>query len=156
MDAIRSIGISICITAVLTALFMMLSPDSKLERTLKFAISLFFLAGLVSPFLDGEIKLDLKLDTMTRQTADTRIARAAAEQFSTLAQTRLEATLESLLRAEGIEVKKVRLQTTITPEGGISISRLEVYLSAGGMGQQKAAESLLLRETGILPEVWEI
>ena len=117
MEGIRMIGMSICVTAAATSLFSMLIPDAKLERVLKFAISLFFLISLAAPFASWKgdglgFSLEGLPDSSWRQAG---LESAVQSQFAGLAERRLSALMEEALLREGSGRKKFR-PPFISPE----------------------------------------
>lgn len=153
METIRMLGMTICITAVVTAIFSMLVPNSGNERVLKFAVSLFFLTGLISPFATGDLDFHLDLGEFENPAVRQELSGEVGEQFCSLAGKNLEAAVERVLLAQGIAPKKVTVQINIGADGGISITRMEVLLPAELSGEAARATALVQRETGIRPEI---
>ena len=151
METIRTIGVSICVTAAVTAIFSMLAPDSKFDKVLKFAISLFFLTGLISPFVSGGLDFHVVMELGETQVAQQELSESVQSQFGALAEKKLAASLEKMLAAEGISVRKVTVTIHIDDVGSVSISRLEIILAEGQ--SESGAAAAIRRETGITPEV---
>lgn len=154
MEAVRFIGTSICITAVITSIFSMLVPDTRLDKVLKFAISLFFLTGLISPFLSEGLDFHVDLSLQQSSVQPESMEQAVQSQFSALAQRNLESALTTLLKQEGLPVRKVETTIHIDEQDGISITKVTV---SPGMritpAQAAQIQEIVKRETGILPEV---
>ena len=153
METIRMLGMTICVTAVVTALFSMLVPNSNNERVLKFAVSLFFLTGLVSPFAAGGLDFHIDLGELEPPAAQAELSGAVGEQFCSLAERNVAAAVEKVLLAEGLPPKKVAAQINIGADGSISITRMEVLLPAELSGETARAALVVQRETGIRPDV---
>lgn len=155
MDTIRTLGMSLCLTVVITALFSMLIPDTKLDKVLKFAISLFFLTSLVSPFLSGNLDFHIAVDASADPPSNTQLEESMAEQFSGLAAQRISAAVEGVLETAGIFAQNVRVETTISEDGSISISELTVTISPADVDWKMEIIDILRRETGITPVITE-
>lgn len=153
MDAIRTIAMSICVTAVVTSIFSMLVPNASMEKALKFGISLFFLTGLVSPFLNNRVDFHIDLDSIPTGTANQQMTNAVENQFSSLAGQRVAAAVENVLVTGGIHPKKVTAAVNITEDGSISINNLTVLLEKNERIKEQAAKDLILKETGIKPGI---
>ena len=154
MESIRLIGTSICFTAVVASIFSMLVPDSRLDKVLKFAISLFFLTGLVSPFLSGGLDFHVDLAPAQSTASAERMEEAVQAQFAALAQRRVESAVAEVLRQEGLPVRKVETAIHIDESDGISITNVKV--SPGELitpAQAEQIKAVVKRETGIFPEV---
>ena len=153
MEAIRTIAMSICITAVVTSIFSMLVPNASMEKALKFGISLFFLTGLISPFLNNAIDFHIDLDSVKVGTRSQQMTDAVEKQFSSLAGQRVAAAVENVLAAKGIPTKKVTAVVNIGADGSISINDLTVSLDENDRIKEQAAKDLILKETGIRPGI---
>ena len=153
IETIRMLGLSLCVTAVITAIFTMLMPDAKLEKTVKFAISLFFLTGLAAPFAAGELDPIFDFSPIQAESQASPLEKQAQEQFLSLAERNLEASLEQLLRAEGVRPQKVDVSIHITEDQRVSIKQVRVTLPASEEGNRQKAADLLRKETGTEAEV---
>ena len=158
MEGIRMIGMSICVTAAATSLFSMLIPDAKLERVLKFAISLFFLISLAAPFASWKgdglgFSLEGLPDSSWRQAG---LESAVQSQFAGLAERRLSALMEEALLREGIRPEKVQASIHIAGDGSVSIKQVRIRLSPGDGTGALLIWEILERETGAPPERVEL
>ena len=158
MEGIRMIGMSICVTAAATSLFSMLIPDAKLERVLKFAISLFFLISLAAPIASWKgdglgFSLEGLPDSSWRQAG---LESAVQSQFAGLAERRLSALMEEALLREGIRPEKVQASIHIAGDGSVSIKQVRIRLSPGDGTGALLIREILERETGAPPERVEL
>ncbi|WMJ23025.1 stage III sporulation protein AF [Paludicola sp. MB14-C6] len=153
MEGIRTIGMSMCITLVVTSIFSMLIPDSKLDKVLKFAISLFFLTSIISPFFTSKIDFGVDFNNMVMEQTNTKMDKAVEEQFFSLAQKNIASTLERYLKNEEISVRKIEVFVNKTADNNISISKLMVYIDASQENKVSKIESLVKREVGVTPSI---
>ena len=153
MDTVRMIAMSICVTAVVTAMFSMLVPNTKFDKALKFAISLFFLTGLVSPFLSNRLDFHVDLGETEAPAVEQRMAAAAEESFLRLAEGKVAAGIENALAMEGIQTKKVTVSINIGEDGGISINKLTILLRQDAASKVELAGEIAERTAGVPPEV---
>ncbi|MFZ2538293.1 MAG: stage III sporulation protein AF [Oscillospiraceae bacterium] len=153
MEGIRLIGISICITTVVTSIFSMLTPNTKLDKVLKFAISLFFLTSIVSPFVNN--KLDFRIDisdiTQTPQTRE--LSQSIENQFVSIAKSNIENTVGNLLLRENISSKKIEVLININEDNSISINKLMVYINKSDEKRKQDIEKIVKEGAGFAPQV---
>lgn len=154
MEAVRTIGMSVCVTAAVTGIFSMLLPDAGFDKVLKFAISLFFLTGLAAPFASGKLEFHMESVEWEPPVVQQELSGRLMNQFSMLAEQQLAAGVENALSAQGIPTKKVKASIHIDEAGSVSITRLEVFLPKGEEENAEKAAAAALQETGIAPDVF--
>lgn len=152
MEGLRNVAMSLCITAVLTAVFTMLTPQGKLERVVRFSVSLFFLAALVSPFLQGGSFFSFS-DWTPETSPEPTVLMGVEAQFSRLAAARLTAMGETLLTNRGFVSPKVLLDVHIAEDQSISITTFHVTLQACDGARTTEAAELLRTQWGLSPTV---
>ncbi len=153
MEAIKTIGMSICITLVVTSIFSMLVPDTKLDKVLKFSISLFFLTSLISPFFSSNINFKIDVDDLIPEQTQTRLEEATQNQFLTLAKKNIENSLVRILKNDNIKVEKVEVLVNKTKDSNISITKLMVYIDNETLNSTRMIENIVKKEVGITPSV---
>lgn len=151
MEGIRMIGMSICVTAAVTALFSMLVPDSGLEKVLKFAIGLFFLTSLAAPFASGKLNFQIDAGLPTGAATGTELTESVESAFSGLASRKVAAAIEKLLLREGYEPKKVEVGIHITGQNSVSINQMRITIDSQGDAVQIG--EIVKREVGFTPEI---
>lgn len=153
MEGIKIIGTSICITLVATTIFSMLVPNSKLDKVLRFAISLFFLTSLISPFTTAKLDFSIDLSDIESERGQYQLQAEVDKQFSALAQKNLENSLGRILQTNGINVEKVVVLINKSDIDNISITKLTVYTDGGD--NQKINE-IIKKEVGIMPKIIDV
>lgn len=153
MEAIRNIGISICISMVVTSIFSMLVPDTKMDKVLKFAISLFFLTSIISPFMTNKINFTMDFSEVSKVQSRSNLIDTSNKQFSELAAVNLERSLTKILSSEGVVVQKIVVTINKSETGDISISKLMVYLDETNENRRGDIENIVKREVGITPTI---
>lgn len=153
MEAIRNIGISICISMVVTSIFSMLVPDTKMDKVLKFAISLFFLTSIISPFMTNKITFTMDFSEVAKVEAHSNLIDTSNKQFSELAATNLERSITKILISEGIAVQKIVVTINKSGTADISISKLIIYLDGTNDDRLGDIENIVKREVGITPTI---
>ncbi|MGI5895726.1 MAG: stage III sporulation protein AF [Oscillospiraceae bacterium] len=129
MNIIREIGISICVTAVATAVFHGLMPNSTLEKTARFVLSLFFLCCLILPFTHYDFS---DIEALTAyQTGDSPVNSESLQQtvnrkLNEMSEQAVRQTVKSILEQNGIVPQEIAVETNIEDNNCISISKVIV------------------------------
>lgn len=152
MEGIKLIGISICITAVVTSIFSMLVPNGKIDKTLNFAISIFFLTSLVSPFFNSKLNFHVDLTASDQEYAAKNIESEMNKQFLSIAERQLESSLEKSLKEKNIFADKIDLSININADNSISINKVNVWLEKESENIMEIYE-LIEEATGIAPQI---
>lgn len=152
MEGIKYIAISICVTAVATAIFTMLIPNGRLEKTLRFAISLFFLASLISPFFNKQLDFRITMAESDYQYYEKNISAEINRQFLSLAQANVQAAIEKALENENISTQGIYVSMNIYEDESISISEIDIVTEE----KDKAGRiiDIVYNATGIKPTVF--
>lgn len=153
METIKAIGFSICITIVVTSIFSMLLPNTKLDKVIKFAISLFFLTGIISPFFSSDLKFHVDIEDVISNQNITKLDQTFETQFISAAQTNLESSIQRMLKKDGANVIKVEILINKMGEDNISISKLMVYIDKDSNNSSKKIEEIVKKEVGITPTI---
>lgn len=153
MDSLKFIGMSICITTVITSIFTMLLPNGHLDNVIKFAITLFFLTSIITPFIDTDFNLDFnslakELSTQTSQTLEQEISNT----FIDIAKSRIEEELKTLLIQNNVDAKKVSIDINISNDDCIYIEKVKVYINFDEETISNINE-IILNEVHILPDI---
>lgn len=157
MDTIKAISFSICITIVVTSIFSMLMPHSKLDKVIGFAISLFFLTGIVSPFFSSKISFNISLDDIIPKKSTEYMQTSIQSGMNVLTQKSLENTVERLLEKEKIDVAEVQISINKISYDHISISKVMVYINKSNqidiVSDTEKITSIVKQQIGVLPEI---
>ena len=132
MNTIREIGISVCITAVATAIFYGLVPHSGIERTIRFVLSVFFICCLILPFTNADFS-DFE-SMMAYQTTDDPVGEESFQStvnrnLEELSKQAVEETMSSLFKQEGIDLQQIQTITNVNEENSIEINEIILTVS---------------------------
>lgn len=118
---------SICICAVITAIFKMLIPSDKFEKQVKLVISCFFVVSVMT--LAGEgVGIDDLRDIFN---TDIEYVDYSAEFYKLTADEvadELRQRIRDKLQQEGISSEKIYIGVNISDSGSISISEIGLVL----------------------------
>ena len=154
MDMIRQWALSICVTVVAATIFSMLIPNGSMEKVVRFAVSLFFLVSLLSPFIGGRIDWNIDFNTEAMEQQDTvPLQESIDRQMTTIVENRLEASVTQLLAGIDVEPEKIEIQVNVGEDNSICISRLVLRLGQKDQNKGREASDLLKKEVGVTPEI---
>lgn len=153
MESLQLIGISICITTIVTSIFSMLTPDNKMDKVLKFAISLFFLTGIISPFANNKLNFRIDIEDIIDVPTSQEMSFSMESQFLTMAERNLEAEAEKILAKNEIFPKKIEVFININDDNSISINKMVVYIKQDLSETGEKIKSLIKEEMGIAAEL---
>lgn len=161
MEGIRTIGMSVCAVTVITSLFSMIAPTKKLDNVLRFSISLFFLTGLISPFINQSISFDgigFYLQAEESQSQENGgMSADLADGVLKISQARLEGELEKVLVKENFSNPDVKITLAVNhigSEKSISIKQLMVLIDKQDEEKAGLVASLFKGQVDISPEVF--
>lgn len=151
MDGIRMTAAALCVTAVITAVLFMLLPSEKYRSIMKYTVSLFFLCGLIAPFVGGDFSFSFTLPEMEPESRKEETVQAAETYFIGVVEERISASLEERLAVRGADGLKIEAAIHMEEDGRISIDRIIVWNVSE---ENRAAVSAMMKEeTGIMPEI---
>lgn len=153
MGGIKSIVTMVCLTLIITGIFSILVPKSSMERVMKFAISLFFLAGVVIPIAKGEFKFSFDTQQIKATEYQTKIKENTKDTITILSEKKLESKIKSLLQENNINCTKVDINIHINKNDSIDISKFIVTLSKDSNLDLMTVERLIVKEVGVKPKI---
>ena len=130
METIREVGLSICVTAVASAIFQGLLPKSPMEKTARFVLSVFILSCLVVPFLEYDWSSLESVETfrvMEEQEQTEGFQEIVDQKLLELSvQTVSAQILEKLETAGIVPAEEIRVAATIEEDHCIKIDQATV------------------------------
>lgn len=150
MEKFIMMGMSICITVIITSIFTMIVPDSKLEKVIGFSISLFFLVSIITPFINRDFRIDFKLDEIVFDSKD-KFQSDVRNQFLDIACNNLENQLINILVKEELKPNDVKININIQEDNSISIIKAEVFIKEEDKEDAQRIKQLIFNKIGIEP-----
>lgn len=137
ITAVKSTALSICGTMIITGIFMMLFPSASQNRTVKLAVSLFFLLSLAAPFgKKAEWHEPFRWEEQNSSFSGMAdLEQSLLHEFS----RRLEEQALTVLREEKIEPLDISFAMHIDEENRISITGLDLRLRESDAGRSAEA-----------------
>ena len=144
MDSIVSWATAICAALVGGGVLSLISPSGNLKKTVSFAISLFFLCAIITPFitLNFSDSLDFSVSQSDEVRGDTtvRLAKAAAERG-----------VKEILKSKDIIPQKIDTDIHINDDKSISITYIEITLDKGQSIYESEISGMIEEYFGIKP-----
>lgn len=130
MNTLRTIGYAICITLVVTSIFMMLLPSGHMTKIVKFAVHLFLLIAIVTPFIGKPIDFSAKAEAFTWEQNETAksLNELADEQLLRSFEKSLRLQAEAVFKKYEIAPEKIEFNMNVRSDRSIDISKLEILL----------------------------
>lgn len=132
----------------------MLLPDGKLDNVIKFAITLFFLTSIVTPFIDSDLNLDFKSLTqeISLETNKT-LEKELSNTFIQIAKSYIEEDINDNLIKNNIPIKKVSISINILSDSSIYIEKVKIYITSKEEDNTEKINEIVLNEINIIPEI---
>ena len=148
--SMQSAALSVCGAMILLGMLGALVREK--DQAMRFALRIFFLLALATPFLGG-IEWDSFSEEieMSGKTVD----QAAQEQLLSAAERLLKQKAEELLKKEGITPAGIEFSLHTDEDGSIMITGLTVTAAPGALRETASASGILVQAFGITPEIRE-
>lgn len=128
MNTLRAIGYAICVTLVVTSIFLMLLPSGRMTKIVKFAVHLFLLIAVVTPFLGQPMDFSAEAFTWEQNDTAKSLSELADEQLLRSFDKSLRLQAEAVFKKYGIAPEKITFHMNVQSDRSIDISKLEILL----------------------------
>lgn len=148
MDLIYGFAACLCVTLLGTGAFSLLVPKGNLERTVKFALSLFLVAGFLLPFFQNAPNWSkLWEDSRWEQPAQD-LNQLVNDVSLEVTQTMVNEQIALLLEQEGYSPQKVDSRIHTSSDGSIEITELNLWMPESEKSQGSAVRRILAEQAG--------
>ncbi len=142
MEQIKSLALTICVTAVATGIFSLLIPNNSFEKVMRFSVSLFFIIGIASPILSKDIfSFSLDLSNLKPPPEITAFKADTDNQFVNLAVSNIEKDIKASLEQVDLDIKTVRVLVNQQENKTVSIDKVVIIT---GKDTTKAKEEEII------------
>lgn len=122
-------------------IYYYLLPNGNISETAKRLLSVFFLAGVLSPLFSVFDAVE-SFSFVPGVTEEAQLADAAFDPIIAAAEAAIRSAVDSMIRAETDAPYEIRLSVHITETGGIDIKRLTVCFEREFAGWEKLTAAL--------------
>lgn len=153
MDGIKSWALTACLAALAAGIAGIVAPAGKLEKTYRFAVSLFFLCCLVTPLFSlRHIALAQIPVTQTQSAGTAGFQSDVAVQEERLSQQSLAAIVRESCGTAGVKPFSVSIGMKGSGNS-LALSSVTIVLRKEQMGKRQAVEAAVKEKLGIVPEI---
>ncbi len=128
MEGIKQIALSVSVSATVISAFYIICPDGNMSRQMKYIIGLLMLLAVITPVVSVNIEIPAS-DSKAGYSVDA--TQMVASQY--------EYIVEKVLEENEIYFDRISVNTDISENGNIVISKVCVY----GVSEKAKAESIL-------------
>lgn len=151
MEGIRAIALSLCATVVITAILFLLLPSEKFRGVLKFSVGLFFLCGILSPFVQEDLSFSFNLPVSSQTAPAVQTTAAAFGYLIELVETNVEQSLYTAAEQQGCEADRIEVEAHIEEDGSIYID--QIIAQPNNPQNESALKECIHTHTGVLPKI---
>ena len=149
MDLIYGFAACLCITLLGAGVFTLLVPKGSLEGTVKFALSLFLVAGFLLPFFGNAPNWDRLWDSTRWEQPAQDLTQLMDDVSLEVTQTMVNQQITLLLEQEGYSPQRVASRIHTTSEGSIEITELNLWMPASDKSRGSAIRQILAQQAGL-------
>jgi len=146
MDSITAWAMAICVALIGGGVLSLISPSGNLKKSVSFAISLFFLCAIITPFItlnfSDDIEFSVSQSDEVKGETTVRLARATAERG-----------VREILKSKDIIPQKIDVGIHINEDKSISITYIEIMLSEDKCIYESEISSMINDYFGIKADI---
>ena len=136
MEMIRSTAACACFMGIITAAADMICPSGKYGNRIKLILVLIFLSTVISGFGNSDIDLDIQTSSSFDKEAESS---RADDYFLAAAEKNIADSVKNELKSRGINADKISVSVNISEDGGIYISKADVFVNESDAGRTAEA-----------------
>lgn len=150
MDSIRTWAETVCFAALAAGIAGIITPSGKLEKSFKFAVSLFFLCCMLTPlFCLKNIRLPAATPMPKQSTWDnSTLSSVVEDETINAAQDNVVSCVTKLCRDNGIEPVSVNARVEKTKDG-MDVHDVTIKLNHSDMQKSERIRSVISERLGL-------
>ncbi len=152
MTALSDLALTFCYLSVAVTVLSLFLPQKRTRKIFGFVIGLFVVCSLISSVIHSPFDFEkLEIEDVTLKQTDNEAYNKAVKQA---AADNLVASLDELLRSEGIEARDIRLSLKISDKGRIYIEDVVIYISEEDMSRKNDVTRIIQANLSKEPQVY--
>lgn len=152
MTALSDLALTFCYLSVAVTVLSLFLPQKRTRKIFGFVIGLFVICSLISSVIHSPFDFEkLQIEDVTLKQTDNEAYNNAVKQA---AADNLVASLDELLRSEGIEARDIRLSLKISDKGRIYIEDVVIYISEEDMSRKNDVTRIIQANLSKEPQVY--
>lgn len=149
MELIYGFAASLCVTLLGVGAFSLLAPKGSLEGMVKFALSLFLVAGFLLPFFGNTQSWERLWDSSRWEQPAEDLSEMVEQVELEVSQTMINEQITLLLEQEGYSPQKVDSRIHTASDGSIEITELVVWMPQADKTKGSAIRRILAEQAGL-------
>lgn len=155
MESLKAWGMTVCFAALAAGMANIVAPKGNLEKSFRFAVSLFFLCCVLVPvFHLKNVNLNLNLPNASGS-VNTEFQKSVDEQKLELSRDNVSSLIRDTCTKQGVTPLSVKADVTMDNKGAIAVNGATVTLKKADMGKKEAVVDAVKNDLGIQITVTE-
>ena len=152
MTALSDLALTFCYLSVAVTVLSLFLPQKRTRKIFGFVIGLFVICSLISSVIHSPFDFEkLEIEDVTLKQTDNEAYNNAVKQA---AADNLVASLDELLRSEGIEARDICLSLKISDKGRIYIEDVVIYISEEDLARKNDVTRIIQANLSKEPQVY--
>lgn len=152
MTTLSHLALTLCYLSVAVTVLSLFLPQKRTRKILSFVIGLFVITSLISCVMNSTVGFDeIQLDDAAVPTVNAEDFNEAVKQATA---ENLVASIDELLRSEGIEAKDIRVSLKISDKGRIYAREIVIYISEEDLLRKQEIKRIINGNLSKEPQVY--
>lgn len=152
MKTLSHLALTFCYVSVAVTVISLFLPQKRTRKIFGFVMGLFVICSLISCVMNTTLDFEnLRLDDNTLPTTDSDAYNDAVKQATA---DDLVASLDELLRSEGIEARDIRISLKISDKGRIYVEDVVIYISEEDLSRKNDIIRIINANLSKEPQVY--
>lgn len=153
MNAITSWAASVCIVAVICAIYDMLVPEGNTSKMLNFVLGMFLIVAILIPFVNIVKSEPLNFKNIEFNSEEFTLLEENNNLTLAVGKSTVEKIISDSLKEKDIIYKKIVVDMDSSNGNSIDIIRAKIYVESDYRNQIIDIQRIVQEKTGITPDV---
>lgn len=149
MNDIKQWAVYLCVALIISLIFSILTPNSKLDGGIKFIIGLFIMTSLTVPILPKISSISVSSNVDISSDYKDKLN----DTYKTIIQKNLTEKIKSQLNSNDIKINNIDLNINILSDKSISISNLTIYIDKKYQAKEGEIINIINNLVNTKPEI---
>lgn len=149
MNDIKQWAVYLCVALIISLIFSILTPNSKLDGGIKFIIGLFIMTSLTVPILPKISSISVSSNVDISSDYKNKLN----DTYKTIIQKNLSEKIKSQLKSNDIKINNIDLNINILSDKSISISNLTIYIDKKYQAKEGEIINIINNLVNTKPEI---
>ncbi|CDZ24163.1 hypothetical protein CCDG5_1046 [[Clostridium] cellulosi] len=150
MDALKSWGITICMAALAAGIAGIISPNGKMEKVFKFALSLFILCCLLIPLFNiNNIKLENIQFKTTSFQINSELTKTMETEQKMMAEKNIAQLIFDCCKSCGVTPISIKVSLKKNSDNAYAVNSAEVSVNSSDMIKKEKLKETVMKRLGV-------